>query len=385
MYSLNNLAKEQAIFQTTEKALLLTGVCVRKTRERIIGMSIITIVGAGMMGSAMACPAVSNGHEVRLVGTPLDREIIECAKEREYHITLQRALPKGIRYFQFEEMGTALQGADLLISGVSSFGVEWFLENVLKAVAETLPVLSVTKGMIVDPDGTLIPYPHWYARQLNGKKLSISAVGGPCTSYELADHDQTEVCFCGPDIHQLRALKQMLNTAYYHISLSTDVTGVECSVAMKNAYALGVALAIGLSEKAEGQEGKEHYNSQAALFGQSVREMRRLLRLTGGNDDNIVFGAGDLYVTVFGGRTRKIGILLGKGLSFNEAMEKLQGTTLESIVIATRTAQAVRRMAKRGITREEDFPLLMHIDQIINHQMPVQIPWDLFEIEHDGK
>ena len=42
-------------------------------------MSIITIVGAGVMGSAMSFPARDNGHEVRLAGTPLDREIIETA------------------------------------------------------------------------------------------------------------------------------------------------------------------------------------------------------------------------------------------------------------------------------------------------------------------
>ena len=51
-------------------------------------MSVITIVGAGMMGSAMATPAADNGHEVRLVGTPLDRDIITRAKEEGYHITL---------------------------------------------------------------------------------------------------------------------------------------------------------------------------------------------------------------------------------------------------------------------------------------------------------
>ena len=44
-------------------------------------MSIVTIVGAGMMGSALAFPARENGHEVRLVGTHLDREIIDCVKE----------------------------------------------------------------------------------------------------------------------------------------------------------------------------------------------------------------------------------------------------------------------------------------------------------------
>ena len=44
-------------------------------------MSIITIVGAGMMGSAIGFPASDNGNEVRLVGTPLDREIIRHARK----------------------------------------------------------------------------------------------------------------------------------------------------------------------------------------------------------------------------------------------------------------------------------------------------------------
>ena len=29
----------------------------------------ITIIGAGMMGSALAFPAAENGHDVRIVGT----------------------------------------------------------------------------------------------------------------------------------------------------------------------------------------------------------------------------------------------------------------------------------------------------------------------------
>ena len=125
------------------------------------------------------------------------------------------------------------------------------------------------------------------------------------------------------------------------------------------------ALAV-LAEKRDGKIGSQHYNSQAALFGQSVKEMTRLLELIGGKPENIIHGAGDLYVTIFGGRTRKIGTLLGRGLSFNEAMAELQGVTLESIVISTRTARAVRKLAERGIVSLEDFPLLMHVDAIIN-------------------
>ena len=45
----------------------------------------ITIIGSGMMGSALAFPAFENGNEVRLVGTPLDREIIEECKRSGKH------------------------------------------------------------------------------------------------------------------------------------------------------------------------------------------------------------------------------------------------------------------------------------------------------------
>lgn len=63
-------------------------------------MSIITIVGAGMMGSAMSILTTDNGHKVRLVGTPLDREIIDRAKQDGYHKTLKRQLPDRVECYQ---------------------------------------------------------------------------------------------------------------------------------------------------------------------------------------------------------------------------------------------------------------------------------------------
>ena len=65
-------------------------------------MSIITIVGSGVMGSAMCWPARDNGHEVRLVGTHLDREIIDAAKKTGEHIKLKRRLPDGVLCYQIE-------------------------------------------------------------------------------------------------------------------------------------------------------------------------------------------------------------------------------------------------------------------------------------------
>ena len=337
-------------------------------------MSIITIIGAGVMGSAMSFPARENGQAVRLVGTMLDRKIIEHAKTTGVHLNLQRKLPDGVTYYQLEELSQALVGADLIISGVSSLGVEWFANEIVPMLPAKTPVLSVTKGMYNLPDGSLLSYPQYYDQKAPDRYFC--AVGGPSTSYELADLDHTHVCICGKSIEVLRDIKRLLKTAFYHISLTTDVEGLECAVAMKNVYALAVTLAVGLSLSAD---GVLRYNSQAALFGQSVKEMQRLMVLFGCSGGSTVFGVGDLYVTIFGGRTRKIGTLLGQGYSFKAAMEKLDGVTLESVVIATRTGEAVNALIRANKARPEDFPLLLHVYDIISQNAKANIPWDAFE------
>ncbi len=338
-------------------------------------MAIIVIVGAGMMGSAIGIPAAENGNEVRLVGTHLDREIIDHARATGMHLTMKQPLHESFRYYQYEELSEAMQGAELMVSGVSSFGVDWFCENILTMIPEDLPVLAITKGMVDLPDGTLQPYPMYYKAKLPNRKLHLNAVGGPCTSYELAQKDPTHVTFCGDDMEELKWIRGLFQTDYYHISLSTDVAGVECAVAMKNAYALAVTLMVGMAQRREGLDSPLHYNSQAAMFGQSIVEMRRLLKMVSGTDDQLALGAGDLYVTVYGGRTRLIGTLLGRGMSFDDAMAELKGVTLESIVIATRTARAVRALIAAGKAEVSDYPLLLHIDDIINHGASVNIPW----------
>ncbi len=352
-------------------------------------MAIITIIGAGMMGSAMAFPACRNGHTVRLVGTPLDDAIIASVQSTGRHGTLSHdvngkketfAMPTGVTAFYHTETARCIEGADLVVCGVSSFGVDWFCQNVLPLIPEDLPILSITKGMIDDGEGKgrLISYPEYMLRHTD-KKLKICAVGGPCTSYELADLDPTEVTFCGPDMALLRRVKNLFETDFYHVSLSTDVRGVECAVALKNAYALGVSLAIGLSYRREGR-AFEHYNSQAALFGQAAREMEKLLLLFGGKRENIFLGVGDLYVTVFGGRTRRVGTLLGEGKTIDEAVRLLQGVTLESLVIARRTVEAVDRLSAAGLADPAEYPLLCHIGELLNGKT-VCIPWERFETE----
>lgn len=344
-------------------------------------MATITIIGSGMMGSALAFPARENGHTVRLVGTHLDRDIIDSCRAEGKHPKLPLPFPAGVEYFQIEEVETALIGADMVIGGVSSFGVEWFAEKILPILPDGMKVLTVTKGLMDTPEGTLIPYPYVWQKKLDelGKYLSMNAIGGPCTSYELVQHDQTHVAFCGKNTDDLKWLKSVMQTDYYHISLSNDIVGIESAVALKNGYALGVALTVGLNQKEFGIDSVLHYNSQAAVFGQAVREMQKLLDFQGAGDlNNLAIGIGDLYVTVYGGRTRLIGILLGRGLGIDEAKEELNGVTLESLVVAERVAKVIRRKISEGVLSADDFPLLLHIDEIITDKLAVNIPWEKF-------
>lgn len=344
-------------------------------------MATVTIIGSGMMGSALAFPARENGNTVRLVGTPLDREIIESCKATGKHPKLPLPFPAGVEYYQIEQLDAALVGTDMVIGGVSSFGVEWFAETVLPILPDGMKVLTVTKGLMDTEDGKLITYLDVWQKKLDaiGKRLSMNAVGGPCTSYELVQHDQTEVAFCGSNMDDLIWLKSVMQTDYYHISLSRDIVGIESAVALKNGYALGVALTVGLNQRTFGMDSELHYNSQAAVFGQAVREISKLLAFQGAPDlDNLAVGIGDLYVTVYGGRTRLIGILLGRGMGIDEARQELNGVTLESLVVARRVAKVIRQNITAGVQDAGDFPLLLHIDEIITDKLPVCIPWEQF-------
>lgn len=346
-------------------------------------MSIITLIGAGQMASALTFPLFENGHEIRLVGSPLDDAVIERLREDDYHINLLRRLHSGIHYYKNTEREQALAGADLVVCGVSSFGVDWFAEEIFPILDEKVPVISVTKGMLDLEDGRMMTYPeYWRTKLPEDSRLEIYAIGGPCTARDLADHDPSFVGYCGPDMETLRWIRSLFATEYYIISLTRDVVGLECAVALKNGYALGTALAIGMAEKA-GDDGIDHNNSEAALFQESVKEMLDLLRIVGGGVDNIMYAAGDLNVTVAAGRSRTVGLLLGKGLPIEEVMRQLKGQTLEAVVIATRTARAVKAMARAGKVRESDFPLLMHVNALLNEGAELKIPWKEFQREKE--
>ena len=339
---------------------------------------IITFIGAGMMASALTVPAYDNGVEVRLVGTPLDDDIIDGLRADRYHINLKRYVPD-ISFYKFHEIEAALDGVYDVVCGVSSFGVQWFCDEVVPRLRPGVRVLSVTKGLIDNGDGTVTSFPDLFASCAK-PGVRFAAIGGACTSYELADRNVSRVTFCSAHRWAAERFKALLENEYYRVDISDDVTGVETAVALKNAYALAVSLAIGMAQTRDGEGCAEHYNTEAALFAQSAKEMDSLIKLFGGCDDALFVGIGDLFVTIFGGRTRILGILLGRGLGVDDAIKELEGVTLESVVIARRMYSVLKYRAENGTADPCDYPLMFYVGALLDKEDPGAIPWDKFSI-----
>jgi glycerol-3-phosphate dehydrogenase (NAD(P)+) len=348
-------------------------------------MAIVTIVGAGFMGTATAWPLSDNGHTVRLAGTHLDGEIIARCKERRVHPKLQRELPAGVRCFHVEEIAQALDEAEIIVSGVNSLGVRWIGRTLGPHLRPGQKIIAVTKGLELDANGDLMILPDLLKSELPEgirDQVTLAAIGGPCIAGELAGRRQSCVVFGCRDGQAVERLAADFRTSYYHIWTTTDLVGLEYCAALKNAYTLGVGLALGLLEKSGGADsaGAHMHNLAAALFGQACTEIERMLQAAGGTRHFAygLPGAGDLYVTCAGGRTIRLGTLLGKGHGMAEAREMLAGLTLESAEIVRVMGQALPRLVERKLLGPHDLPLMRTLIDVVVHARPVEVRLDAF-------
>src|SRR5262245_30669402 len=193
-------------------------------------MAVITILGAGVMGSAMILPARDNCHEVRLVGTHLDQAIIDSVMKTGRHPRLNVKLPEGVKTFCHADFAKALgDDTDLIILGVISAGVGWAVDHLCEAVKKPVPVMMITKGLM-PADDAILPLPDFVQGELKrrtGHTLELAAVGGPCIAGELSVRRQTGVVITSRSAGLAQKLCDLLATDYYHPRVSDDVEGVE--------------------------------------------------------------------------------------------------------------------------------------------------------------
>jgi len=343
------------------------------------------ILGAGMMGSAVAWPLSDNGYIVNLIGTHLDGEIIKSCKNNGFHPRLKRKIPDQVTPFYIEELETALVGVDFIVSGVNSMGVRWVGKTLAPFVKTGDRIISLTKGLEADKDGGIVILPEILRQQFSSnvrERVSVAAVGGPCIAGELAGRRQSCVFFGSREIETAQQLADVFRTDYYHVWTTNDINGLEISVALKNAYALGVGIAAGLLEKSGGVDhaGAHMHNLAAALFACSCKEIHSFLEMWGLNTD-LVFGlpgVGDLYVTSQGGRSLTVGKLLGTGKTFTEAAEMLAGETLEAAMIIQQMGEALPKIFEKGLLEKNQVPFMNLLVDVIVHEKSVDIKLESF-------
>ena len=346
-------------------------------------MAKVIILGAGLMGTAVAWPLADNGHDVRLVGTHLDGAIIKSCLDRGWHPKLKRQLPDGIMPYYLEELPKALEGADLIVSGVNSLGVRWIAHTLGPLLRPGATLIAVTKGLEAGDGGTVRILPDLLHDELPSEirdRVSLNAIGGPCIAGELAGRRHTSVVFTGRDAETLQRIRAIFKTNYYHVWTSTDMVGVEVCAALKNAYTLAVGMATGMLDLEGGADdaGASMHNVAAALFGASAREMSRIVGLLGGGIENVPWlpGVGDQYVTCVGGRTIRMGRLLGAGLTYTEAVLQMAGETLEGVYIVKQMAQVLPTWEQEGKIGRNELPLLRMLCRVITEDAKVEVPFD---------
>jgi glycerol-3-phosphate dehydrogenase (NAD(P)+) len=345
-------------------------------------MAKVVVLGAGLAGSAFCIPLADRGHDVRLVGTHVDQELIETLTSTGFHPRLKVKLPPSVTPLPHDRLGDALKGdVALVVIAVSTAGVPWAAERLAAAVERAAPILLVTKGLAAaGGEIRLLPSLVEDALERRGiEMLGVGGIGGPCLALELAARRDTAAVIAHPDPRTLEQLIDLIGAPYYHVRPSADVAGVEACAAFKNLVVMAVGAVMGqLDVVGEAENGARMHNSAAAVFSQALGELEHLVRALGGRRETVygLAGAGDLFVTCQGGRNGRMGRLLGRGLRYREAKAAhMPHDTVEGAELALAVGPTLAAWCASGRLDPDALPLSRALIDAICHDHPFAIPW----------
>jgi glycerol-3-phosphate dehydrogenase (NAD(P)+) len=342
-------------------------------------MKKIIIIGAGAMGSAFAVPCLENKNDVTLIGTHLEDDLINNIKSNNnLHPALNVELPSQLKVEKFEKLKLILdEGVDIIVAGVSSIGVEWFVHQIANNYKKNLPIILLTKGLAIEENElmTLSDKIKKLLREKGHTEINVSAIKGPCLAAGLANKMRTGTVIANPDIKETELLKKIISTDYYSTEISDDLTGVELAGAIKNIYSMLIGASEGLSNSKASKEiqSKYYLNTSASLIHRSISEMVEFVSHYGGKADTVygLAGLGDLYVSAIGGRNSIMGKYLGEGYLYNEAKEKfMKNVTVEGAQLALEIGPKILQELN-----SKHFPLMFSMIKTICENKKLEIKW----------
>jgi glycerol-3-phosphate dehydrogenase (NAD+) len=216
--------------------------------------------------------------------------------------------------------------ADFLVFVVPHQFAKNILETMEGHVKKTAVAISLTKG-ISFKNGEIELLTDMIGRTLN---IKVGALMGANIANDIASRDYCESTLSFPDCAIAQDWARIIQTDYFRIATTSDITGSEVFGTLKNIVALAGGIVDGLGK---GQSTK------AAILRQGTMEILKFAKWAF-PDRKVELqtmmescGIGDIIASSYGGRNRKCGEHFAKtGMSFAECEkillngQKLQGT-----------------------------------------------------------
>ena len=308
-------------------------------------MKKIVVLGAGAWGTALAIH-ISNQHKVTLWG----RNAGHVSGMRK-----ARANPLYLGDFAFndnldveEDLGTAIEDADLILSVVPTAGFRLLLKE-LKKLGSKQPLIWAHKGL--EPISALLP--HEVAIEELGMGQQWGVLSGPSFAAELVRGLPTAVTLAAHDTTFALEASELLHGGGLRVYSSADVIGVSVGGAVKNVMAIAAGISDGMGFG---------NNARAAMITRGLAEITRFGVALGAKSETFMglAGAGDLILTCTGqySRNREVGLQLASGKSLEDVLNGL-GHVAEGVNTAR---EVMRRAEKIGV----DMPITYEVDQALS-------------------
>jgi len=185
-----------------------------------------------------------------------------------------------------------------------------------------------------------------------GDDISFAVLSGPSHAEEVIKKMPTAVVAASSDINLSKDVQKLFNSDWFRVYSSTDLIGVELGGAIKNTLAFGIGMLDGLGYGD---------NTKAAVITRGIHEMNRLLISYDANPNTIngLAGVGDLIVTStsLNSRNYRTGLLIGKGYSMEDAVDKIQ-----MVVEGIPTTKALYQLS---LENDIDLPITLEIYKVL--------------------
>ena len=304
-------------------------------------------MGAGTWGIALARMLCNNGHQV-MVWSAIEKEIDDLSATRKHPNLPGMTIPETVLFTK--DIAQVCNKQDVLLFAVPSVFVRATARKAAPYVPDGQVIVDVAKGIEADTYFTMTQV---IADELKNPTVKLVALSGPTHAEEVARDLPTTIVSACEDQKVAEYVQSVFWGTCMRVYTNTDVLGVELCGAMKNVIALAAGVAVGLGYGD---------NTKAALITRGIAEISRLGIAMGCDAQTFsgLAGIGDLIVTATSihSRNNKCGMLLGQGVSVEEAIRQV-GMVVEGL---NALPAAMRLKEKYGI----EMPIVDAVDAIVN-------------------